>query len=36
MKVEIKDYKKLIRPTNQGSVWWLSKRMKVLEELKEN
>lgn len=29
-KVEIKDYKELIRPQSQGGVWWLANYMKVL------
>lgn len=33
MKVEIEDYKELRRPSNQGGLWWLANRMKVLGEL---
>lgn len=30
MKVEIDDYKKIVRPKSQGGVWWLANQMKVL------
>ena len=32
-KVEITDYKKLVRPQNQGGVWLLAQQMKVLERV---
>ena len=33
MKVEIMDYKKLMRPKNQGGLWYLSKWIRVLEKV---
>jgi hypothetical protein len=30
-EVEIKDYKPFQRPSNQGGVWYIAKRMKVLK-----
>lgn len=32
MKVEIDDYRKIVRPKNQGGVWWLSNYMRILEK----
>lgn len=32
MKVEIKDYEPLKRPANQGGVWYIAQKMKVLGE----
>ena len=31
VKVEIEDYTEFLRPENQGGLWYLAKRMKVLE-----
>ena len=33
VKVEIEDYKEVERPKNQGGVWLLAERMKVVGEL---
>jgi hypothetical protein len=30
-KVEIKDYSEIKRPENQGGMWYLAKKMKVLD-----
>ena len=35
VKVEIADYKEIIRPDAQGGVWYLANKMKVLKELYE-
>jgi hypothetical protein len=32
-KVQIKSFKKMIRPTAQGGMWYLAKHMKLLKEL---
>ena len=32
--VEIEDYEKIRRPESQGGIWYLAKRMKILEEYK--
>jgi len=32
-KVEIEDYYEFPRPKNQGGMWFISKKMKILEEL---
>lgn len=31
VKVEIKDYSKFLRPENQGGLWFLANKMKILE-----
>lgn len=31
VKVEIKEYTELLRPENQGGLWYLAKRMRILE-----
>jgi hypothetical protein len=33
-KVEIKDYKKMERPKNQGGIWYLSNNIKIIKKLK--
>lgn len=30
VKVEIKEYTELLRPENQGGLWYLAKRMRIL------
>lgn len=30
VKVEVKDFEEIVRPENQGGIWWLAKWMKVL------
>lgn len=30
-KVEIEDYEKYIRPKSQGGIWYLAKRIKIIE-----
>jgi hypothetical protein len=30
VKVEIKEYSEFLRPENQGGLWYLAKRMKIL------
>jgi hypothetical protein len=32
-KVEIRDYEKIKRPENQGGLWYLAKRIKIIEEV---
>ncbi len=34
-KVEIKDYEKYNRPTNQGGLWYLAKKIKIVEIYKK-
>jgi hypothetical protein len=31
VKVEIEDYTEFLRPENQGGLWFLAKRMRILE-----
>lgn len=33
IKVEIEDYENFYRPNNQGGLWFLAKRIKLLEKL---
>lgn len=33
VKVEIEEYEEVIRPQNQGGLWYLAKRIKLLETL---
>lgn len=33
MKVEIKDVEELVRPKNQGGLWYIAQEMKVLGEV---
>lgn len=31
-EVEIKDYKQMKRPINQGGIWYLAKKIKIIKE----
>ena len=32
-EVEIKDFEKIVRPLNQGGLWYLAKNLKLIREL---
>jgi hypothetical protein len=36
IKLEIEEFEEFKRPTNQGGLWFLAKRIKLIEILKQN